>query len=150
MVWMFRGTIVDTELAALISAAATTLVQLLATDSWERAKSAVGSLWQRVHPDHAEVVQAELADSRDAVLAARSAGDEQAERDVEIEWRGRLRHLAATDPSIASDLADLLESLRAALSASEQGPTGHIEMRARASGHGQVYQAGRDQHITRP
>jgi hypothetical protein len=140
---------VDAELAALISAAATTLVQLLATDSWERAKSVVSSLWERVHPDHAEVVQAELADSRDAVLAARSAGDEEAERDVEIEWRGRLRHLVATDPSIASELSDLLESLRAALSASEQGQTGHIEMHARASGHGQVYQAGRDQHITR-
>jgi hypothetical protein len=140
---------VDAELAALISAAATTLVQLLATDSWERAKSSVSTLWQRVHPDHAEVVQAELADSRDAVLAARSAGDQQAERDVEIEWRGRLRHLAATDPSIAGDLAVLLENLRTALSASEQGPSGHIEMHARASGHGQVYQAGRDQHINR-
>jgi hypothetical protein len=139
----------DAELTSVISTAATTLVQLLATDSWERAKSAVGSLWQRVHPDHAAAVEAELADSRDAVLAARSAGDEQAERDVEIEWRGRLRHLVAVDPFIATAISSLLEDLRAVLSASEQVPTEHIQMHARASGHGQVYQAGHDQHITR-
>ncbi len=140
----------DAELTTLISTAATTLVRLLATDSWERAKSAVGSLWRRVHPDHAAVVEAELADSRTAVLAARNTGDDQAERDLEIEWRGRLRYLVASDPAIAGELSRLVQDLSAALTASQQVPGGHVEMHAHASGHGQVYQAGHDQRIVRP
>jgi lipase chaperone LimK len=140
---------VDPELATMVSTVATTLVRLLTTDGWERAKSAIGSLWQRVHPDHAAAVEAELADSRAALLEARDAGDDQAERDLEAEWRGRLRYLVAADPAVASELPQLVQDLRAALSASQQAPGGHVEMHAHASGHGQVYQAGRDQRITR-
>jgi hypothetical protein len=138
----------DAELASLTSAAAAELVKLLATEGWERAKSAVAALWKRVHPDRAAGVEAELDDSRAAVLAARDAGDDQAERDLEIEWRGRLRYLVAADPAIASELPALVEELRAALSGSGQAAGGHVEMHARASGHGRVYQAGRDQHIS--
>jgi hypothetical protein len=128
---------VDAELAAMLSQAATTLVQLLTTDGWERAKSAIGSLWQRVHPDRVQTLDDELADSRAALLAARDTGDDQAARDLEGEWRGRLSRL----------VAGLLQELRAALGEPAQQQVGHIEMRARASGHARVYQAGHDQNI---
>lgn len=140
----------DAELTAVISTAATTLVKLLTTDSWELAKSAVGPLWRRVHPDHDAVIEAELADSRAELLAARGAGDAQVERDVEIEWRGRLRSLVLMDPGIADELSRLVRDLGAALSALQQAPAGRVDMRVHASGHSQVYQAGRDQHISRP
>jgi hypothetical protein len=49
---------------------------------------------------------------------------------------------------VAAELPRLVQDLRAALSASQQVPGGHVEMHAHASGHGRVYQAGRDQKIT--
>jgi hypothetical protein len=78
---------VDPELAVLTSTAATTVVQLLATAAWEQAKSAVVGLWRRVHPERAEMVQAELEDSRAEVLAARQVGDEQIEQALVGEWQ---------------------------------------------------------------
>ena len=137
----------DAELAAMLSQAATTLVQLLTTDGWERAKSAIGSLWERVHPDRVQTLDDELADSRAALLAARDAGDDQAARDLEGEWRGRLSRLVAGDPRVADELPGLLQELRAALGEPAQEQGGHIDMRARASGHARVYQAGHDQQI---
>jgi hypothetical protein len=139
---------VDAELGAMLSQAAATLVQLLTTEGWERAKSAVGSLWQRVHPDRVATLEDELADSRAALLAARGAGDDQAERDLEGEWRGRLSRLVAADPRVADELPGLLQELRAALGEAAEAQGGHIDMRVQASGHARVYQAGRDQHIS--
>ena len=94
-------------------------------------------------------MDADLAESRAAVLAARDSGDEQAERDIESEWRGRLRYLVAADPALTAGLSELVQELRAALSAAEHAQGGHIEMHARASGHAQVFQAGHDQNIKR-
>jgi len=131
-----------------MSTAAATLVQLLTTDGWERAKSAVGSLWQRVHPDRVAVLEDELTDSRAALLAARGSGDDQAQRDLEGEWRGRLSRLVTADPWVADELPRLLQELRAALAEATVAQGGHIDMRAQASGHARVYQAGRDQHIS--
>jgi hypothetical protein len=48
-------------LTTLTAVAATTLVQLMATDSWDRFKVAIVSLWRRVDPDRAETIDAELA-----------------------------------------------------------------------------------------
>lgn len=140
---------VDAELATVISTAATTLVRLLATDGWERAKTSLGSLWRRAHPDQPDAIDTDLADSRAAVLAARDSGNEQAERDLESEWRGRLRYLVAAEPALIAGLSELVQDLRAALSAVESAQGGHIEMHAHASGHAQVFQAGRDQNIRR-
>jgi hypothetical protein len=73
---------VDPELAELTATAATALVRQLATDSWEGARSAVATLWRRARPGHADAGADELADSRAEVLAAREAGDEQAEDEL--------------------------------------------------------------------
>jgi hypothetical protein len=139
---------VDAELGALISAAATTLVQLLTTDGWERAKSAVASLWQRVHPDRVATMENELADSRTALLAASASGDDQAKWDAEGEWRARLGRLVAADQAVAAELPGFLEQLRAALGPPVPGQQVRVEMHAHASGNARVYQAGRDQRVT--
>lgn len=138
----------DPELSALTSTAATTVVQLLATAAWEQASSAVGRLWRRVHPERAETVQAELADSRAEVLAARQAGDEQAEQALVGEWHGRLRRLVADDSQLADELRRVVAELRSALADTDapQGTT--ITMQATALGTSRVYQAGRDVHVT--
>lgn len=131
-------------LAALISTAATTLVKSLASSSWEQARKAVGSLWRRVHPERTEVVEAELADARRALLSAREAGDDSVERDLVVEWQGRLRRLPIEPNELAEDLRRLIAQLEPA--AGNQSAGGSIELRASASGHGVIYQAGRDQH----
>lgn len=55
---------------ALANTAGTTVVALLATDAWSTAKSAVDTVWRRFHPERAEVVEAELVDTRADLVAA--------------------------------------------------------------------------------
>jgi hypothetical protein len=85
----------DPELSTLTSTAATTVVQLMATVAWEQARTAVGGLWRRVHPERAETVQAELDGSRAEMLVAHEVGDEQVVQALVDEWHGRLRRLVA-------------------------------------------------------
>jgi hypothetical protein len=140
---------VDAELTALTStAAATVVVKLLATASWEQARSAVGRLWRRVHPERAETVQAELEDSRAEVLAARQVGDEQVEQDLVGEWQGRLRRLLTADPQLADELRQVVGELRLALAEVDAPQGATINMQATAFGTSRINQAGRDLHVT--
>ena len=138
----------DPELTALTSTAATTVVRLLATTAWEQAKSAIGGLWLRTHPERAETVQAELEDSRTEVLAARQAGDEQVEHALVGEWQGRLRRLVAADPQLADDLRRVVAQLHSALVDADSRKGDTITMRATTFGNSRVNQAGRDLHVT--
>lgn len=137
----------DPEIAALAGSAGTTVVTLMATDAWQRIRDGMVGLWRRTYPERAEAVGVELDSTRADVLAARAAGDPQAEEELHGEWQGRLRRLMTADPSAADDLRRLLDEISpAAVGSSELAPS--IRMRASASGHGRVYQAGRDQHVT--
>jgi hypothetical protein len=137
----------DPELSSLASTAATTVVQLLTTESWERLKSALGKLWSRAHPGREAALETQLDDSRAEVMAA---GDdvEQVRAELTAEWQGRLRRLLAAEPGIADELRRVLdEQLGPALR--EQSPDkSDIRMRAAVSGRGRAYQAGHDMNIT--
>lgn len=137
----------DPELTALTSTAAATVVKLLATEAWERAMGAVGGLWRRVHPERAETVQAELADSRTEVLAARQAGDEQVEQGLVSEWQGRLRRLLAADPQLVDELRWVVAELRSALADADPRQNTTITMQATTFGDSRVNQAGHDLHV---
>lgn len=95
----------------LAGTAGSTIVTLLATDAWEKTKTAVGGLWKRVHPGRAGAVEADLVEARTEVLAARAAGDAQTERDLTAEWQGRIRRLLAADSGVAAELRQVLVSL---------------------------------------
>lgn len=138
----------DPELTALTSTAATTVVKLLTTAAWERATTAVGGLWRRVHPERAETVRAELEDSRAEVLAARQVGDEQVEQALVGEWQGRLRRLVAADPQLVDELRRVVAELRSALADADAPQGATITMQTTAFGTSQVNQAGRDLHVT--
>lgn len=133
----------DPEVAALAGTAGTTVVTLMAGDAWQRTREAVVAIWRRVHPDRADSIDAELEATRRDVLAARTAGDSQSEEDLSIEWQARLRRLLAAEPAIADEVRRILDEFRPAGS----GVAPQLQMRATASGHGRIYQAGRDQHI---
>jgi hypothetical protein len=140
----------EQDLTALTSAAAVTLVRLMAADSWDRAKGVVVSMWRRAHPLQADEIDAELAAARLEVLAAHDAQDEQAELDLVSEWRSRLRRLVAADPQVVQELRQLVEELRPILAEAEDTRVSSVRMQARASGQGRVYQAARDQKIGGP
>jgi hypothetical protein len=133
------------ELAALYSAAATTLVGLMTTDSWEQVKAGFVRLWRRARPDQAAAVGADLEAARDAAAAARDNGDEEALTELATEWQSRLRRLAGADEELRAEVRRLVEEFRPLLSS---GPAGPVVMIARASGGSRVNQAGRDQTVT--
>jgi hypothetical protein len=137
---------VDAELVTLASTAGNTLVTLLATDAWEKARSAIGRSWKLVHPASAAVIEAEMAEARAALVA--DVGQDEQSREVLVtalraEWTARLQRLLVTHPQAADELRRVLdEELIPALPPASQTWSGKVSMRAKASGHGRVYQVG--------
>ena len=119
----------------------------MTTEGWDRAKAAIVALWRRVHPERAEAVDSELAAARCEVLAASDAQDEQAELDLVGEWRSRLGRLVAADPQLQQELRRFVEEFGPAVAEAGATRIGPVTMQAKATGHGRVYQAGRDQKV---
>ncbi|MFD9069111.1 hypothetical protein [Streptomyces lasiicapitis] len=130
-------------------AAGTALISAMATDAWQQARMRVVEWWRTVRPDEAESIDGELADAHTQVLVAREEDDEDREQDLVTDWQMRLQLLLRADPALAEQLRVLLDDhLIPVLSAQEQHVVTSQVMKATASGHGRVYQAGRDQTIT--
>lgn len=131
--------------------AATSLVGAMAVDTWQQAREALITWWRRMRPNQADQVDAAFVDSRDHVLTARRAGDEDAESHVVAAWAARMTELLRDDPALVDGLRRLIDDEIAPLLGREDSArTGSHEFRAEASGHGRVYQAGRDQKIYGP
>ncbi|MFE3142131.1 hypothetical protein [Streptomyces scopuliridis] len=129
----------EPELAALAGTAGTTLVTLLATDTWHSMREGLLLLWRRARPDRAQAIAGELDSSRDELLVAQASGDRETEAEIRAEWQGRVRRLLTAHPELAEDLSALLAELAPAVSA-QPVPT----QQATASGEARIYQAGRD------
>lgn len=139
----------EAELAALAATTGTTLVTLLATDTWNSVREGMVLLWQRARPDRAEAVGAELDASREELLAVREASDPRTEAEtadeIRLEWQGRVRRLLHAHPELAEDLKALLAETAPAAPAA---PTASVPtQQATASGEARIYQAGRDLHL---
>ncbi|MGW3353716.1 hypothetical protein ACWDA3_61515 [Nonomuraea rubra] len=105
-------------------------------------------LWRKARPDQADAVEAELVEVREQVLEARRDSDADTEQALAGAWQMRLRQLLRTDPDLAVEIQRVLdEVLTPVLEPAEQERIGSLVMKATASGHGRVYQAGRDQTI---
>ncbi|MEC3994465.1 hypothetical protein VSR01_13365 [Actinacidiphila sp. DG2A-62] len=115
----------------------------MATDAWQRTRDGVVAIWRGVHPERAESVADELAQTREELLAARSSDDQQTEIELQVEWRGRIRRLLLADPNSAEELRALLNDV----SRQHSAGSNPVHMEAHATGHSRVYQAARDQHI---
>ncbi|MFI9646735.1 hypothetical protein ACIHAA_10620 [Streptomyces sp. NPDC052040] len=134
----------EAQLMDLARSAGATVVTLMATEAWERARDGLSAVWRRVSPARADTVEGELEATREELLRARQSGDETAVQELGDEWAGRLRRLLREHPEAADDLRQIIADLAPT---TPQAPSA-VQMRARASGSGRVYQAGRDQHIT--
>lgn len=96
-------------------------------------------------------MDAAFVDSRDRVLTARRARDEDAESHVVAAWAARLTELLRDDPALVDGLQRLIDDqIVPLLGRKDSARTGSHEFRAEASGNGRVYQAGRDQNIYGP
>ncbi|MEV0776589.1 hypothetical protein ACIBLA_08445 [Streptomyces sp. NPDC050433] len=139
----------EAELATLAATAGTTLVTLLATDTWNSMREGMVLLWRRARPDSAEDVGTELDASREELLAVQAASDRQNETEtraeIRAEWQGRVRRLLYAHPELAEDLRALLAETASAAPASPVPPV--PTQQATASGEARIYQAGRDLHL---
>ncbi|WP_405541042.1 hypothetical protein OG478_52540 [Streptomyces phaeochromogenes] len=133
----------------IVLAAGTALVGAIATDTWEQSRAALLAFWRRLRPEQTEAVGEELSDTRAQLLAARRSSDADAEQTLVSDWQLRLQSLIRHNPAAAEELRHLLATeLMPALTADERVHIGTLTMKAEASGHARVYQAGHDQHIS--
>ncbi|WP_211245738.1 hypothetical protein [Actinomadura oligospora] len=120
----------------------------MATDGWQQARAGAVTLWRRVHPERVAAVEAELEEVRGEVLAARQASDHKAEDGLAEEWRRKLARLVTANPTLGAEIQQVLDQVwLPLLPEADQARVQRITMNATASGHGRVYQAGRDQTI---
>ncbi|MGW5482966.1 hypothetical protein [Streptomyces sp. NPDC004008] len=134
----------DPEIAALAGTAGTTIVTLLATETWQRTRDGLAALWRRAHLERADAVLAELDATRADVLQARAAGDDTSEAELQAEWQGRVRRLLMARPEVVDELRALLDELAPQRDEQSSGVTQH----ATASGSARVYQAGGNINIS--
>ncbi|MFI6346838.1 hypothetical protein [Streptomyces sp. NPDC050560] len=105
----------EAELAALATSGATVLVQQMVGDGWAHVRDRVAAFFSRADgaADGAprDGTRRELDRSRDELIAARDAGDEEAVADVQAGWRARLRSTLRADPQLAGELRTLLDEM---------------------------------------
>lgn len=130
-------------------AAGTAVIGAMATDAWQQVRTSVVEWWRAARPDQAESIHRELTDAHTQVISARQEDDEVREQDLVTDWQMRLQILLRANPALAEQLRVLLDDhLIPVLPTREQHAVTSQVMKATASGHGRVYQAGRDQNIT--
>ncbi|MER8073378.1 NB-ARC domain-containing protein [Streptomyces sp. NPDC094034] len=99
----------EAELAALAASGATTLVGLMVSESWERAKGGLVRFFRRRSSD--EATEEELQAARDELETARAAGDAGTRAEVQARLRQRLEGMFQEDPATAQELAQMLSEL---------------------------------------
>ncbi|MFG2884174.1 NB-ARC domain-containing protein [Streptomyces sp. NPDC048297] len=99
----------EAELAALATSGATTLVGLIVSESWGRAKDGLVRFFGRRAADEA-AAQEELQSEREELDRARAAGDTRAREQVHERLRQRLEEIFQDDPGSAEELAQFLSA----------------------------------------
>ncbi|WP_336049200.1 hypothetical protein [Streptomyces sp. CA2R101] len=137
----------DSELASLAAAGATTLVSLMVTDSWTHARELVGRFFSRTGADVATV--ATLDSVRARLLDARAADGAHTADDLTAQWHAYLQHVLQAGPATGDDLRDLLASLQRLTDTapSNPGATVHNDISG-GTQHGPVIQSGRITGLT--
>jgi hypothetical protein len=136
----------DSELAALASSGATTLISLMVTDSWTHARELVGRFFSRVGSDRAAV--ADLDTARTQLLAAEVPKGAQNIRETADQWQTYLQRLLQAGSATVDDLRELLASLqRLPYGPGTQPVTVHNDISGGIQ-HGPVIQSGRITGLT--
>ncbi|MFD0266454.1 hypothetical protein ACFVGY_07645 [Streptomyces sp. NPDC127106] len=152
----------------IVTAAAASLVQAMATDAWQQAREGVVALWRRARPGRQDPagqpedgartereLDAELVVLRSRLAEARHAGDTAAEEALAADWRDRFRELLLRHPELVGPIRQLTEEIAPAPGAAA-GPEGSGAGDGSGSAptvtnhvrdHGTVYVAARDMTV---
>ncbi|MEW2293180.1 NB-ARC domain-containing protein [Streptomyces sp. NPDC006743] len=101
----------EAELAALAASGATTLVGLMVSESWERAKSGLAAFFGRRGARRSGTAENDLGAARAELERARAAGDTSAQAAVQARLRQHLEAVFRQDAGAAEELARLLSEL---------------------------------------
>ncbi|MGH3928650.1 MAG: hypothetical protein ACRDTF_01570, partial [Pseudonocardiaceae bacterium] len=113
--------------------------------------AAVVTLWRRVHPRQADLVEADLEGLRTQVLDARQDGRVEVEQALTGIWQGRLQQLLLDEPAVAAELRWVLDAtLTPALPPSEQARVGKLIMMGSSHGRSTFNQVAGNQINYRP
>ncbi|MGC4987311.1 hypothetical protein ACLQ18_43195 [Streptomyces sp. DT193] len=123
------------SLAAVATAASTTLVAAMATDAWSAARSGVLRLFGRDDaPEQGALVA--LLES-EAALVSEAEDPEAARRQLAPAWQLRLEQFLHAHPEVADDVRELTRRLQDELPAQQRHWVQHVEARD----HGQAFGA---------
>ena len=130
----------DAEVVTLAASGATTLVSLMATDAWGKAKELVQKAFSRSEKGAAEELLAELGSARGDLALPRGA-EQSAEGLAEV-WKRLLIESVADGSISAEQLASLTDDLASLATGSTPANGGGISMSASAQNGGKVFQQG--------
>ncbi|MFD7837132.1 hypothetical protein [Streptomyces sp. NPDC059761] len=126
------------DVGALVTAGATTVIGLMASDAWTYTSGRLARLLGRT--------DTELRSSRAELLLARADGDEAAVEQLEEGWRERLRTVLEADQGAVRELTELLDEVNPGWRDAEQAPSISISISG-GTFHDKVFQSGRDLNI---
>lgn len=136
----------NSELTALAASGATTLVTLMATDSWTHARLLVSRFLARNGSDPTAL--ADMDHSRTRLVDSDTADVEGATRELVDQWRTQLTQAVTAGTATSEELRDLLNSLRDLACAAAPGRgTVHNEVNGGVQ-NAPVIQAGRISGLT--
>ncbi|MFI1096047.1 hypothetical protein [Streptomyces sp. NPDC020917] len=136
----------NSELTALAASGATTLVSLMATDSWTHARQLAGRFLAR--SGSGGTALADLDHTRTRLVNSDTADVERAARELVDQWRTQLVRSVTSGLATSRELRDLLNSLRRLADTAAPGQcTVHNEVNGGVQ-NAPVIQAGRISGLT--
>ncbi|MDH6522573.1 hypothetical protein M2163_000917 [Streptomyces sp. SAI-135] len=135
----------DNELAALTASGASTLVSLMVTDSWSRARELLRRFLSRTDPGDLTIT--DLDDSRARLLASPSTGQPHEARETIEQSEAYLRHLLEARAISHAELRELLTSLQHLQGAAPRPGAVHNNINGGVQ-HGPVIQSGQITGLT--
>ena len=125
----------EQELVVLASTAGNTLATLLATDSWERVKSSLMSLWTRHHPRTATEFEDLIRDAYVRIHSTPEAGRAAISTEVAAGLSTAICELLGDSREPLHSLRDLVDELARTLPR-RSNRADSIEIKASVTGHG--------------
>ncbi|MEU8687732.1 hypothetical protein [Streptomyces sp. NPDC048665] len=136
----------DGELTALVASGAATLVSLMVTDSWTRARELVGRFLARVGSDPHAI--ADLDNTRTRLLTTDSSEGEQAGTSARTLCQLQLQQLVEAGSVTSAELRVLIASLQQLAANSMTRPETVHNAISGGIQHGPVIQSGRITRLT--
>ena len=126
----------DLDVAALATSAAGTLVTLMTTAGWEKAAATVGALWRRERPQQADLVVADLRDTRAELLDARPDELPELHEAITAQWEARILRLLTKNPEAGRALLEFIDDQAASVQGARP-----VTFNAVSHGQSKIYQS---------